>query len=83
MGEKCMKIWYHVLSRLLKDTTQVLCNEKLEIACLDGEGTSPTGYCVLKGAINHLGTLQNGFYFAFVPDPSGNSWLHCDDWVVP
>ena len=71
-----------VNGNFVKDTTQVLCNEKLEIACLDDEGTSPTRHFVLKGAINHLGTLQNGHYSAFVPDLSGNTWLHCDDRVV-
>ena len=65
-----------------KDTEQVLCDQKIEIACLNNEDSSPTRHFVLKGTINHLGTLQNGHYSAFVPDPSGSTWLHCDDRVV-
>ena len=65
-----------------KDTAQVLCNEELEIVCHDNEGSSPSRNFVLKGTINHLGTLQNGHYSAVVRDPSGSTWLHCDDRVV-
>ena len=65
-----------------KDTAQVLCNQKLEIACLNNEDSLTTRHFMLKGTINHLGTLQNGHYSAFVPEPSGNTWLHCDDRAV-
>ena len=65
-----------------KDTDPVAISKSLSIPITSHDGSVSEKEFILKGFINHLGTLNNGHYTATVLDRKGSGWLHCDDRVV-
>ena len=65
-----------------KNMDPVAFSKFLSIPITSHDGSISDKQFVLKGFINHLGTLNNGHYTAVVLNRPGSTWLHCNDRVV-
>ena len=69
----------------IKDTDFVEClpeTHVLRVPIQTGDSISFTNQYSLIARINHSGTLQAGYYWAFIKDRSTNNWLKCNGCAV-